>query len=172
MRIIFYVTSGIVSYFFLAFLIKKLSKKSALDDDHMGMIGFASFLISCLVAYSVNNYGVCVPGHFFERNEYKKMIYVRLYPYDGDVKSYKVPAMIHANFVECGDEGEECRDYQIEYAVMPNGGKIVFYNPNDTMKIYNGFDPENGLTINEKVSLFDLKEREWGVELTSELAAN
>jgi hypothetical protein len=126
---------------------------------------YGSIAVGVAAYFLVIQYGVKVPGSFFERSEYETMLYIRLYPDNNPVKSYKVPAEISKVIAEdCypGSEGQtECSswsEYRINYAIMPNGGRIVFDE-----------DPAYSIVeLNRIISLFDVYEREWGVELTKD----
>jgi hypothetical protein len=110
---------------------------------------FVIFLLSI-------RWGPRSPCAWFERNEYERRFYVRLYPYGGETKSYRVPALIKA-YKEGGGE-ESRRFYTIAYAVMPNGGTVTFDYQDESLQ------------IDQRVKLTDTGNREWAVELTCEPA--
>lgn len=95
----------------------------------------------------VSCWGVTGPGALFERwTECEARIYVRKYPGNQPVKSYKVPAVI--------TKGES---YRICEAYMPNGGVIAF-------------EDTGTLVIGPRCWGNDTSGREWGIELTTEFA--
>lgn len=125
-------------------------------------------VISIVLVFSVNYaiifFGSKVPGSLLERNEYQTMLYVHLYPNRNEVKSYKVPAKIRSlmlnNCVPDYDDGAACESYKayiIDYAIMSNGGKIIF-----------DLDSQESLELNHIVWIYDENMRYWGVELTRE----
>lgn len=121
------------------------------------MLG-AFILCLGLIIVVVPTWGERVPGSLFERDNYTRMIYVRMYPGDSEAKSYTVPALITA--YQDGDGYSSYHVYSIDYAVMPNGGKIVFGDGGESLKLH------------KRVHLYDEKEREWEVELTDNPAAD
>lgn len=123
-------------------------------------------VISIVLVFSVNYaiifFGSKVPGSLLERNEYETMLYVHLYPDEQQVKSYKVPAKVRREVTEdCypGNDGDtECtswKEYFIEYAIMPNVGRIYF-------------DSDTPLELDRIIMMFDESTRYWGVQLTNE----
>lgn len=87
------------------------------------------------------------PGSLFETlGDYEVRMYVRMYPGNQRVKSYKVPAKISK------------RDgLHIHEAYMPNGGVVAF-------------EEEGSLEIGQRCWMNDTSGREWGIELTTEFA--
>jgi len=88
------------------------------------------------------------------------MFYVNLFPDGQKVKSYRVPAHIRAlvgSKTDNSDQSYSCREYLIEFAVMPNGGKVTF-------------DSIESLELGKAVTLFDDNEKHWRVELTDQPA--
>jgi hypothetical protein len=105
-------------------------------------------------------WGTTKPGSFFERAEYQGMFYVLLYPNGQKVKSYRVPALVTSRVESQVDQDERSyswREYRIEFAVMPNGGKITFYDSDELLEL-------DGL-----VTMHDDQERYWGVQLTDQV---
>lgn len=158
MRTILYVLFGSIIYFSL----KKWYGRW--EENYKNMSNRIFFIISIIVTLSLivgtEYWGAKVPGSFFERTEYENYLYIRLYPHTQEVKSYKVKAKIEATFIDMSDgEGgsEEERVYYINYAIMPNGGKITFYDNDESLK------------VNEIVEIYDDNRRKWGIELTNEL---
>jgi hypothetical protein len=92
--------------------------------------------------------GTQSPGSAFERDTYKRMFYVNLFPEGQTVKSYRVPAMVSATFDDAG-----YRMYILEFATMPNAGIIHF-------------DDGDPLEVGTIVTVFDSDRRCWGAELT------
>ena len=146
------------NYFYCAVL-----KKEEISLDNKIVLFALAYLLIVIVT---NFCGVKRPGHILERGDYEAMLYVRLYPNDEGVKSYKVPALIYTYSYECGPDGETCKRYSIKYAIMPNGGKIVFETP-ETVPLEEEITP---LQLGENVTREDIQNRKWGVELTSEPA--
>jgi len=109
-------------------------------------------------------FGNKIPGSFFERRtNYKGMFYVNLFPDGQKVKSYRVPAMVAASYEVVGDEMDgdhEVHDvydrvYKIQFAIMPNSGKVSFNDPYEALK------------LGEIVTMVDDDKRYWGIELTN-----
>lgn len=133
------------------------------SENFKGYAGLLSLVAMVGVNYIAATYGTKVPGAFLERDDYEVMLYVRLYPDMNEVKSYWVPAKIESvtesycePAVDMGERCESLQVYYIRYAVMPNGGTIVF-------------DEEGTVRLNEKEYVFDEQGRYWGVEMTNEV---
>jgi len=109
-------------------------------------------------------FGTKVPGSFFERDEYREMFYVNLFPDEQRVKSYRVPASILV-YLEGGYDYDNdpvyWRAYKIQFAIMPNGGKVTFGFSDDYVP----------LELGSTVTVYDDDERPWGVELTDKPAS-
>ncbi len=107
----------------------------------------------------IPRYGVKIPGSFIERSDYVGMFYVYILSDSSNVKPLKVTAFINSNVkseIERDDKWYSWREYQIEYAIMPNGNKIEFVYSDETLK------------LDKIVYMFDDRERYWGVQLTNE----
>jgi hypothetical protein len=105
-------------------------------------------------------WGTKKPGSFFERAAYQGMFYVYLYPNGQKVKSYRVPAMVTSRVESDEDQDGRSyswREYRIEFALMPNGGRITFY------------DSDVLLELDQVVTMYDDHERLWGVQLTDQI---
>lgn len=114
-------------------------------------------------------YGPCVPGATFERNEYTARVYVNMFRADSDGKDYRVPTQIHAGLVDNSWEsfdgehtyggGGTWRIYELQYADLPNGGRIVF-------------DEEDRprLKLGKRVVATDVNGSIWEIELTDQSA--
>jgi hypothetical protein len=59
-----------------------------------------------------------------ERHDYERRFYVFLYPQAGETKAYRLPALIEATATLHYEDLE--RHYRLAYAIMSNGGAIVF----------------------------------------------
>jgi hypothetical protein len=106
------------------------------------------------------HWGSRIPGSFFERADYQGMFYVNLFPNGQKVKSYRVPALIRASVesdTDYDDRSYSWREYRMQFAVMPNGGRITFYHADEYLQ------------LGKIVTLFDDNESYWGVELTDQL---
>jgi hypothetical protein len=91
-----------------------------------------------------------------ERHDYERRFYVFLYPQAGETKAYRVPALIEATATLHYEDLE--RHYRLAYAIMPNGGAIVFE------------DWDTSLIPYERIKLIDKQGREWAAELTCDPA--
>jgi len=162
-RIIIFIGLAIIFYQLFKLILNKPEKP--LSQKHKSYIIIISVALAFALHTIVGFYGPKIPGHLFERNEYETMLYVRLYPNENEVKSYKVPAKIRRIVTsDCypadNDTGQACdswKAYLIYYAIMPNGGKIVFE-----------LDSQESLELNKIVWIDDEEGRNWGVELTKE----
>lgn len=116
-----------------------------------------SIALALGLMFGMPYWGTKIPGSFFERADYQGMFYVNLFPDVQKVKSYRVPALIRATVESDTDQDDRSyswREYRIDFAIMPNGGKITFY------------DADEYLELGRTVTLYDDNERYWGVELT------
>jgi hypothetical protein len=109
-------------------------------------------------------YGSAEPGAFFERDTYKRMFFVILvHPRDKQAE-YRVPALISARMTDVETNKDyyiKYKKYFIEYAVMPNRGKIVFDDNIDWL---------DGLIVDKQVTVDDHEGRSWLVTLTRDPA--
>ena len=137
------------------------TRKAKVTASGAVLIGILWMLGSTVTAH----YGTKIPGSRFERDNYEGLFYVNLFPDGQKVKSYRVPAMVSANYEASssytnsnGDEQDVYEHvYRIQYAVMLNGGKVHFDNSY-------GFQD---LELNKTVTLYDDDKRYWGIELTN-----
>ena len=114
-------------------------------------ISFALGLI-----FGTQYFGTKLPGSFFERNEYEEMFYVYLQPDFQTEKTYRAPALIRASIEDESDSSGEFyaqRTYYIEFAILPNGRKVYFYD-------------NDGLEVDRYVTIQDDQYRSWTVVLT------
>lgn len=120
-----------------------------------------SIALAVGLMFGPSYWGSKIPGSFFERADYEGMFYVNLFPNGQKVKSYRVPALIRASVesdTDYDDQSYSWREYRIDFAIMPNGGKVTFN------------DADEYLELDKTVTLLDDKERYWGVELTDQPA--
>jgi hypothetical protein len=116
-----------------------------------------SIALSLGLMFGTPYWGTKIPGSFLERDDYQGMFYVNLFPDAQKVKSYRVPALIQATIESANEQDDRTfswREYRIDYAIMPNGGKITFYYA------------DKCLELGKIVTLFDDNKGYWGVELT------
>lgn len=116
-----------------------------------------SIALALGMMFGTPHFGIKIPGSFFECADYQGMFYVNLFPDAQKVKSYRVPALIRASTesdTDHDDRSYSWREYRIDFAIMPNGGKVTFH------------DADKCLELGKTVTLFDDNERHWGVELT------
>jgi hypothetical protein len=111
-------------------------------------------------------WGTKIPGSFFERNDYRGMFYVNLFPDGQTVKSHRVPALIEVSLENDTYYDDRLyswheykidyswREYKIDYAIIPNIGEISFYNA------------DKCLELNKIAILCADNGQYWGVELT------
>lgn len=175
-RLIFYMAIYIAIYWILHFAILKWDDLPSWVEEspsYFAKINGGTFVIFFVVIGLIIKFGSRTPGSLIERRYYKNNIYVRLYPNDELVKSYKVPALIYRTNYDPGysdQEGGSSQGYFIKYAFMPNGGIITFsevgfdFETNSELS-----DMEPQVILGEKTDLKDTKGRIWGVELTDEV---
>ncbi len=149
---------AIVSYLILKRFFGR--PKEDVSSNRNRIIVWICIVLSLAFIFIMSFWGMKRPGVIFERGEYKGLFYVYLYPNDQRVKSFRVDAMIYS-FINSHDEGDgrssSERRYGIEYALMPNGGKVTFNNSGDF---------EN-LRLDKIVRVRDDVGRWWGVQLTN-----
>jgi len=138
------------------------------DDLPNKIFGWVALALAVGFIFGTPRWGSKIPGSFFERAEYKRMFYVNLFPDGQKVKSYRVPALIRASIesdsyyvddaIFDGERTSSWREYRIEFAIMPNGEKVVFYD---------AFDLDY-LELGKAVTIFDDYGKCWRVELTEQ----
>ena len=158
-RKIFFIAVSVGIYYALKWLYGKRNWTSS--DKPSKIFLWFSVILALVLIFGTPYFGTKVPGSFFERDIYDGMFYVNLFPNAQKVKSYRVPAKIVASIEsspDYGDGEDYYREYKIEFATMPNGGKVTFFDSNEP------------LYIGQMVIMFDDKQRYWGVELTKRKA--
>ena len=133
-------------------------REGTVSDRPNSIFSCIALAVAVGLIFGTSYFGTKRPGSFFERDDYEGMFYVNLFPEGQEVKSYRVPAMITARVgeTEYGDDIYSWREYRIDFAAMPNGGKIAFDISDETLE------------LGKKVTVVDNKERYWGVKLTEQ----
>lgn len=150
----------------LYWAIKRFRKENAgaISDKAGRIFALLAMVFAVSLMEVINHFGTKIPGSYFERHrDYEGMFYINLFPDGQKVKSYRVPAMVTASddVVGTGMDGDHeiydvyGRVYKIQFAIMPNGGKVSFN------------DPYEALELGKMVTMFDADKRYWGIELTN-----
>jgi hypothetical protein len=158
-RNIIFITIATIFYWGLKWCCGKRS--GTVSDMPNKIYSWLAMALALGLIWGTPYWGTKIPGSFFERDDYKGMFFVNLFPNGQMVKSYRAPALILVSVESDTDYHTETypvlyswREYKIDYATIPDIGKITFYNA------------DKNLELNKIVLLFDDNDQYWGIELT------
>ena len=154
-RNILFIAIAAVFYCVLKWL---YGKRDGTVSDMPNKIYFGSAMALALgLIWGTPYLGTKIPGSFFERNDYRGMFYVNLFPDGQKAKSHRVPALIVVTTESdtyYNDRLYALHEYKIDYATIPDIGVISFYNSDICLE------------LNKIAHLYDDNGQYWGVELT------